>query len=411
MSAIRLEDVTKVFGPRPQRALDLLRQGAGKEEVFQKTRHTVGLFRVSLEVQEGELFVVMGLSGSGKSTLLRTVNRLVEPTEGRVLVRGTEVTALGRKDLLRFRRETFGMVFQHFALLPHRTVLQNVAFPLELKGLPRKAREERARVWLERVGLKGYEGRYPAQLSGGQKQRVGLARALAADPPVLLMDEAFSALDPLIRKEMQEELLRLQAELKKTILFVTHDLDEALRLGDRIAIMRDGVIVQVGTPEEILAQPADEYVAAFVEGVNPARVYRVEGLMREAVTVVLGREGPRAALRRMGQAGVGTAYVVDLRGRFLGVVRAERLAEALGQAEAHPGKGQDLQAFLEPLPTLRPDQTLEEALPLFSQTPLPLPVVDAEGRLLGLVTRGRLLAALAGRPPSEPKSPGVDSPS
>lgn len=404
MSYIRIEGVYKIFGPRAKQVLEEVRRGAGKDEVFQKTRHVVGLRNVNLEIHQGELFVIMGLSGSGKSTLLRVVNRLIEPTAGRVYVGETEVTALKRRDLLRFRQETFGMVFQHFALLPHRTVLQNVAFPLELKGVPRKEREERARVWLERVGLAGYEQNYPVQLSGGQKQRVGLARALCADPPVLLMDEAFSALDPLIRREMQDELLRLQGELKKTILFVTHDLDEALRIGDRIAVMKDGEVVQVGAPEEILARPANEYVAAFVEGVNPAMVYRVEGLMREAVTVTLGREGLRAALRKMGQAGVSSAYAVDRNRRFLGVVRAEVLAEALKK-----GDGQDLTPYLEPLPTLRPDQTLEEALPFFSETPLPLPVVDGEGRLLGIVTRGRLLAALAGRYTPEVPQSGVDS--
>jgi len=404
MSYIRIEGVYKIFGPRAKQVLEEVRRGAGKDEVFQKTRHVVGLKNVNLEIHQGELFVIMGLSGSGKSTLLRVVNRLIEPTAGRVYVGETEVTALKRRDLLRFRQETFGMVFQHFALLPHRTVLQNVAFPLELKGVPRKEREERARVWLERVGLAGYEQNYPVQLSGGQKQRVGLARALCADPPVLLMDEAFSALDPLIRREMQDELLRLQGELKKTILFVTHDLDEALRIGDRIAIMKDGEVVQVGAPEEILARPANEYVAAFVEGVNPAMVYRVEGLMREAVTVTLGREGLRAALRKMGQVGVSSAYAVDRNRRFLGVVRAEVLAEALKK-----GDGQDLTPYLEPLPTLRPDQTLEEALPFFSETPLPLPVVDGEGRLLGIVTRGRLLAALAGRYTPEVPQSGVDS--
>ncbi|GLV47628.1 glycine betaine/L-proline ABC transporter ATP-binding protein [Thermus sp. LT1-2-5] len=406
MSFVRIESVYKIFGPRARRVLEEVRQGRKKDEIFQTTRHVVALRNVNLEVQKGELFVIMGLSGSGKSTLLRAVNRLIDPTAGRICVGDTEVTALNRRELLRFRQATFGMVFQHFALLPHRTVLQNVAFPLELKGVPKREREERARAWLARVGLAGYENNYPVQLSGGQKQRVGLARALCADPPVLLMDEAFSALDPLIRKEMQDELLRLQEELKKTILFVTHDLDEALKLGDRIAIMRDGEIVQVGTPEEILAQPADDYVAAFVEGVNPAKVYRVEGLLLEAVTVILGREGLRAALRKMGQAGVGSAYVVDTQGQFKGVVRAEKLAEALKAG----GDGKDLSPYLEPLPTLRPDQTLEVALPLFSETPLPLPVVDDAGKFLGIVTRGRFLAAMARRytPPVGEASPSTD---
>ncbi len=393
MSFIRVENLYKIFGPKATQALEEVQGGIDKDTLFQKTRHVLGLNRINLEVEQGEFFVIMGLSGSGKSTLLRVLNRLIEPTAGRVLVGDTEVTALSRKELLRFRQDTFGMVFQHFALLPHYNILRNVTFPLELKGLPRKEREEQGMVWLERVGLSGYEKHYPAQLSGGQKQRVGLARALCANPPTLLMDEAFSALDPLIRKEMQDELLRLQQELKKTIVFVTHDLDEAMRLGDRIAIMRDGAVVQVGTAEEILARPADDYVAAFLSGVNPAKIYKVEELVQEPVTVVLEREGPRAALRKMGQAGAVNAYVVNRSGFFRGMVRAEKLAEALKTQ----GEKSGLEGFLEPLSGLSPGQTLEEALPLFSETAVPLPVLDEQGRLLGVVSRGRLIAAMAGR--------------
>ncbi|AWR87988.1 quaternary amine ABC transporter ATP-binding protein [Meiothermus taiwanensis] len=393
MSFIRVENLYKIFGPKATQALEEVRGGIDKDTLFQKTRHVLGLNKINLEVRQGEFFVIMGLSGSGKSTLLRVLNRLVEPTAGRVLVADTEVTNLPRKELLRFRQDTFGMVFQHFALLPHYSILRNVTFPLELKGVSRKEREEKGMIWLERVGLSGYEKHYPAQLSGGQKQRVGLARALCANPPVLLMDEAFSALDPLIRKEMQDELLRLQHELKKTIVFVTHDLDEAMRLGDRIAIMRDGEVVQVGTSEEILARPADDYVAAFLSGVNPAKIYKVEELVQEPVTVVLEREGLRAALRKMGQAGAVNAYVVNRSGFFQGMVRAEKLAEALKTE----GEKSGLEGFLEPLPGLSPGQTLEEALPLFSETAVPLPVLDGQGRLLGVVTRGRLIAAMAGR--------------
>lgn len=393
MSFIRVENLYKIFGPKAGQALEMVQGGTDKDTLFQKTRHVLGLNRINLEVKQGEFFVIMGLSGSGKSTLLRVLNRLIEPTAGRVLVGDTEVTALSRKELLRFRQDTFGMVFQHFALLPHYNILRNVTFPLELKGLSRKDRVEQGLTWLERVGLSGYEKHYPAQLSGGQKQRVGLARALCANPPILLMDEAFSALDPLIRKEMQDELLRLQQELKKTIVFVTHDLDEAMRLGDRIAIMRDGEVVQVGTSEEILARPADDYVAAFLSGVNPAKIYKVEELVQEPVTVVLEREGLRSALRKMGQAGAVSAYVVNRSGFFQGMVRAEKLAEAL-KAEGERG---GLESLLEPLPALSPGQTLEEALPLFSETALPLPILDEKGRLLGVVTRGRLIAAMAGR--------------
>lgn len=393
MSFIRVENLYKIFGPKAGQVLEEVQQGTDKDTLFQKTRHVLGLNRINLEVKQGEFFVIMGLSGSGKSTLLRVLNRLIEPTAGRVLVGDTEVTTLPRKELLRFRQGTFGMVFQHFALLPHYNILRNVTFPLELKGLSRKEREEQGMAWLERVGLSGYEKHYPGQLSGGQKQRVGLARALCANPPILLMDEAFSALDPLIRKEMQDELLRLQQELKKTIVFVTHDLDEAMRLGDRIAIMRDGEVVQVGTAEEILARPADDYVAAFLSGVNPAKIYKVEELVQEPVTAVLEREGLRSALRKIGQAGAVSAYVVNRSGFFQGMVRAEKLAEAL-KTEGERG---GLEGLLEPLPVLSPGQTLEEILPLFSETAVPLPVLDEKGRLLGVVTRGRLIAAMAGR--------------
>jgi glycine betaine/proline transport system ATP-binding protein len=271
MNDIVLRNVTKIFGPAPERVLDLVRAGASKEALLARTGHTIGVRDVSLSIERGTCFVVMGLSGSGKSTLLRHLNRLIEPTAGEILFAGEDILRLPPEALRRFRRDRTSMVFQHFALFPHKTVLENAAYGPNLQArdrAERRANLEKARRWLERVGLAGYEAQYPSQLSGGMQQRVGLARALATEAEVMLMDEAFSALDPLIRREMQDELLRLQTELRRTIVFITHDLDEALRLGDRIAIMNDGAIEQVGRPEEILQHPASAYVARFVADVD-----------------------------------------------------------------------------------------------------------------------------------------------
>jgi glycine betaine/proline transport system ATP-binding protein len=274
MSDIVLRNVTKVFGPAPERVLDLVRAGTSKEELLARTGHTIGVRDVSLSIERGTCFVVMGLSGSGKSTLLRHLNRLIEPTAGEILFAGEDILRLAPEALRRFRRDRTSMVFQHFALFPHKTVLENAAYGPILHArsrAERRANLEKARRWVERVGLSGYEAHYPSQLSGGMQQRVGLARALATEAEVMLMDEAFSALDPLIRREMQDELLRLQGELHRTIVFITHDLDEALRLGDRIAIMNDGVIDQIGRPEDILRHPANAYVARFVADVRERR--------------------------------------------------------------------------------------------------------------------------------------------
>jgi glycine betaine/proline transport system ATP-binding protein len=270
VSKIELRGVTKIFGPDPKAALARVRAGMGKEELLARTGHDLALCDVSLSVEEGEVFVVMGLSGSGKSTLIRHINRLIDPTEGEILIDGQNILDLSIPALELYRRPKMGMVFQNFGLLPHRNVLENVAYGLEIQGRPRAERRRRAEQWIETVGLSGYGGHYPWQLSGGMKQRVGLARALCTDPEILLMDEAFSALDPLTRAQMQDELMALQQRLRKTIVFITHDLDEALRLGDRIAFLKDAGIVQIGAPAEILAAPADDYVRAFVRQLDRA---------------------------------------------------------------------------------------------------------------------------------------------
>lgn len=272
MSKIEIKNLFLVFGHEKQKALRLLSEGVGKDEILKKTGCTVAVNNANLQIAEGEIFVIMGLSGSGKSTLLRCINRLIKPTSGQVVINGQDISALSDKDMRNVRRKVLSMVFQNFGLLPHRTVLQNIAFGLELQGVPRIEREEDALVAMEQVGLAGYESQMIRQLSGGMQQRVGLARALASNPEVLLMDEAFSALDPLIRIQMQDELLALQAKMKKTIVFITHDLNEAIKLGDRIAIMKDGEIVQVGTSEQILTSPANEYVKRFVENVDRTRI-------------------------------------------------------------------------------------------------------------------------------------------
>ena len=334
--------LTKVFGPDPRSVLPLLKDGVDKEAILERTGHTVGLDDVDLHVRRGETFVVMGLSGSGKSTLVRCLNRLIEPTAGTLHLDGTDLLALGLKALREVRRHKMSMVFQRFGLMPHRTVLENVAFGLRVQGVARAERERRAGAWIERVGLSGYEHALPRALSGGMQQRVGLARALCTDPDVLLMDEAFSALDPLIRREMQGELMKLQRELNKTIVFITHDLDEALRLGDRVAILKEGRLVQVGTPTEIVTKPADDYVRAFVEDVDRSRVLKVRHALAFATRTPSAPDGaPRIdADAPLGDAlaalagSDGVLAVVDARGRVLGTLDAPTALTALTERPA-----------------------------------------------------------------------------
>jgi len=279
MSKIEINNIYKIFGPNPEQVLPMVEEGATKEQVMEETDHTVGLDNVSLSIKEGEIFVCMGLSGSGKSTLIRHINRLIDPTSGQVIVDGVDVLSLDDKEILDFRKKTMSMVFQRFGLFPHKTVIENVAYGLEIQEVPEDKRKEIAQGQIDAVGLQGFEHQYPAQLSGGMQQRVGLARALATDPQILLMDEAFSALDPLIRSDMQNQLVDLQSQLKKTIVFITHDLDESLKLGDHIGILNGGRLVQVGRPEDIILKPADDYVKAFVKDVNRSKVLRAKTVM------------------------------------------------------------------------------------------------------------------------------------
>ncbi|GAA4630298.1 glycine betaine/L-proline ABC transporter ATP-binding protein [Actinoallomurus vinaceus] len=350
---------------------------------------TAAVADVSFEVDEGEIFVVMGLSGSGKSTLIRMLNGLLEPTDGSIEVDEVDITAIGGKDLRRLRQEKVSMVFQHFALFPHRTVLENAAYGLETRNVPKQERLAKAKEFLDYVGLAGWEDRYPDQLSGGMQQRVGIARALAAETDILLMDEAFSALDPLIRREMQDLLLDLQGELNKTIVFITHDLNEAMRLGDRIAMLRNGRVMQIGTAEEILTDPANDYVAQFVADVDRTRVLTARSVMETPIAVVEPSGGPRAAVRVMREQQASFTFVVAKDRRLVGVVFAEPAAKAVRE-----GKN-TLDGIVEDgFHPVDPDTAVADLFTLSAESPLPVPVTDGSGKLLGVIPRVTLLAAL-----------------
>lgn len=393
MVKISIQNVSKVFGPHPQQALALYRQGISREQIRRQHRCTVALNQVSLDIHSSEIVVIMGLSGSGKSTLARCLNRLIEPTEGSVIIDGEDITKLSPSALRRLRQRCFGMVFQNFALFPRRSVLQNVAFGLELMGMPEGERIKKSREMLARVGLADWCNAWPEQLSGGMKQRVGLARALALEPQVLLMDEAFSALDPLIRQEMQDELLNLQEEMQKTIVFITHDLNEAFKLGNRIILLQDGVAVQTGTPEEILMSPANDYVARFVSSADVTQVLTAEKIMKrsEAVAVV-GLDGPRAVLRKMRMHSLTSLFVLDTRRRFVGIVHADA-AEKI----AVDGKTDIAEIIQTGISTVLPEAPIAQLIPLMADLPYPLAVVDENKRFKGVIVRGLLLGAIVER--------------
>lgn len=385
---IRLEKVSRIFGKNSTKALRQLDAGIGKQQVQQDTGVVVGVHDVSLDIQAGEIFVIMGLSGSGKSTLLRLINRLLEPNSGRVFIDGEDVTAMGAGQLRSLRRRKFGMVFQSFALLPHRTVLGNVAFGLEIQGVSKSEREARAMQVIETVGLSGYEQKHAFELSGGMQQRVGLARALAADPEILLMDEAFSALDPLIRSQLQDDLLEIQDRLGKTIVFVSHDLDEAIKIGTRIAILRDGHLVQVGTPQEILANPADDYVSAFVEGADRTRVLTAAQIMQPLRVAANPKDSARAVLRKMERSGFGGLLVVDNARHLSGYVRLADISVQRDNNQLDPN------SFI-PLPTGTPDMTLADVIQRINAEGSPLVILDSRQRVTGVVDKSTVLAVLA----------------
>ncbi len=389
MSTVKIEvkNITKIFGAKSKEALNKVKSGMSKQELLENHEHTLGLHDINLSIEEGEIFVIMGLSGSGKSTLIRHFNRLIDPTDGHIVIDGEDVMLMDIKQLEDFRRRKISMVFQSFGLMPHYTVVENVAYALEVRGVSKTERMTTAIQWLETVGLVGYDNLYPRQLSGGQQQRVGLARALAADTDVLLMDEAFSALDPLIRSQMQEQLLELQNKLHKTIVFITHDLSEALRIGSRIAILKDGVLAQVGTPEEILLNPADDYVREFVKKVNRSSILTVQAIMRKP-RVCLENESYQEALEKIEKAGIEWGWVLQ-KNRYQGMVTKSQLKKAITEKSR-----ESLVKMANNSIVVTQDTTIEDALPAAVGNRYPLPVVDQNGKLWGVVTPERMTEAI-----------------
>lgn len=381
----------KVFGRNPNQAVRRLKAGESRTEI--SDAGTAAVIDASFEVKRGEIFVIMGLSGSGKSTIIRMLNGLHEITDGTVVLNGDQITGIPSSRLREIRRENVSMVFQHFALLPHRTVADNVAYPLELRGVGRAERLVKAEEVLAMVGLEGWGDKFPSQLSGGMQQRVGIARALAADTEILLMDEAFSALDPLIRREMQEQLVELQQKLQKTIVFITHDLNEAMFLGDRIAVMRDGRIVQIGTPEDILTDPANDYVAQFVQDVDRTRVLTAANVMERPRAVVPESGGPRAALHEMRDAYSSAVYIVGRDRKLLGMVTDRDAVKLIRKGES------SITSILKPVPqSVNESDVLADLFIPAAESQLPLAVTDAENRLVGVIPRVTLLAALGPGP-------------
>nr|WP_290919326.1 glycine betaine/L-proline ABC transporter ATP-binding protein ProV [Halodesulfovibrio sp.] len=388
-----VKNLYKIFGQKSDRAFKLLEQNFSKDEIFQKTGLTVGVKDASFTVYEGEIFVIMGLSGSGKSTLVRLLNRLIEPSAGSVIVDGKDVSAMPHNELVKFRLKNMSMVFQSFALMPHLSVLENTAFGLKLAGIPEDQRNQRAQEALEQVGLNGWEHASPEQLSGGMQQRVGLARALAVDPDIMLMDEAFSALDPLIRAEMQDELLTLQEQHKRTIIFISHDLDEAIRIGDRIAIMQHGEVVQVGTSDEILRSPANDYVKSFFKGVDPTNILLASDIVRNNhPTLIITKGGNiRTAQEYLSNSDRDYCYLLNAEKRLLGVVSTESLRDA---AEEHSPSAALAHAYLQDVATVNLDDALTEIQPIVASSPCPVPVFNEKQQFKGVISKSRFLRIL-----------------
>ncbi len=386
---IQVKGLWKVFGDKPERALRPEYAASSRDDIQQELGLVVGLRDVSFNVSKGEVFVIMGLSGSGKSTLVRCLIRLIDATQGEIYFDGEDILGYSSDQLIEFRRQKAAMVFQHYGLLPNRRVMDNVSLGLEIQGVDKQTRHAMALEAIETVGLKGWESYYPREMSGGMQQRIGLARALAVNPEVLLMDEPFSGLDPLIRREMQDELISIETELNKTIIFITHDLDEALKLGDRIAIMRDGQIIQEGSPEEIVMLPTDDYVSEFVQDVSRAKIIQAKAVMREPDVVVYERQGPRAALVAMQRHDIAAVFLIGRDFTLRGVLTKEQ-AETLAARQEESLEG----VTLEPAVTASPDAYIEEIVPMAAQTEYPIAVVGDNGSLLGEIGRDVLLMSM-----------------
>lgn len=386
---LEVKNLTKIFGKKQNAALEMVKQGKSKTEILEKTGATVGVYDASFEIKEGEIFVIMGLSGSGKSTLVRMLNRLIDPSSGNIYLDGKDIAKMNVEDLRNIRRHDINMVFQNFGLFPHRTILENTEFGLEMRGVSKEERTTLAEKALDNAGLLPFKDQYPSQLSGGMQQRVGLARALANSPKILLMDEAFSALDPLIRREMQDELLDLQDTNKQTIIFISHDLNEALRIGDRIALMKDGEIMQIGTGEEILTNPANDFVREFVEDVDRSKVLTAQNIMIKPLTTVLEIDGPQVALTRMHREEVSMLMATNRRRQLLGSLTADAAIEARK-------KGLPLSEVIDKdVVTVSKDTVITDIMPLIYDSSAPIAVTDDNDRLLGVIIRGRVIEALA----------------
>lgn len=386
---LEVKNLTKIFGKKQKAALEMVKQGKSKTEILEKTGATVGVYDASFEIKEGEIFVIMGLSGSGKSTLVRMLNRLIDPSSGNIYLDGKDIAKMNVEDLRNIRRHDINMVFQNFGLFPHHTILENTEFGLEMRGVSKEERTTLAEKALDNAGLLPFKDQYPSQLSGGMQQRVGLARALANSPKILLMDEAFSALDPLIRREMQDELLDLQDTNKQTIIFISHDLNEALRIGDRIALMKDGEIMQIGTGEEILTNPSNDFVREFVEDVDRSKVLTAQNIMIKPLTTVLEIDGPQVALTRMHREEVSMLMATNRRRQLLGSLTADAAIEARK-------KGLPLSEVIDKdVVTVSKDTVITDIMPLIYDSSAPIAVTDDNDRLLGVIIRGRVIEALA----------------
>lgn len=384
---LRMEHVNKLYGPNKSEAARMMQNGSNKDEVYKKTGCTVALWDVTFEVPKGKVFVVIGLSGSGKSTAVRCFNKLTEPTDGAVYYHDQNIMEMSQKDLLEYRRNKISMVFQSFGLMSHRNVINNVAYSLEVRGMSRDEREKKASEAISMVGLDGWAYQSCQQLSGGMRQRVGIARALVSDPEILLMDEPFSALDPLVRKDMQFELLQIQRKLKKTIVFITHDIDEAFKMGDTVCIMKDGKVVQIGTPEELTMNPADDYVREFIESADKAKVATVKNIMITPSSIIKTKESPERAVRVMRNNNLSSVVVIDEDMQLKGILTLQEALDARGS-------GKHVTELCTEIPSVGPDTMLSEVIPIASEAWYPIAVTDDSGALLGLVTKASILASM-----------------
>lgn len=385
---LKVENVTKIFGPRPKKVIPLIEKGASKREILDKTGHTVGVYNANMEIMEGETFVIMGLSGSGKSTLIRCFNLLNKPTSGAIYVDGENIVSYNKEQLKFFRQKKIAMVFQHFGLFSHRTVMENIEYGLEVRGLSKNERREIAQKHIDTVGLKGYENQYPDELSGGMRQRVGIARALTNDPDILLMDEPFSALDPLIRREMQLELLDIQTRLQKTIIFITHDVNEAFRIGDRVAVMKDGNVEQVGTPEDLLESPANDYIVEFTREIDRSKVLQAENIMSKPLNIVNSKDGLHVAIKNMEEHGISSVFITNRERQLLGLVTIDQAIDGVKNRKTID------EVMSTDVRTAYPEEYVQDIIPRVLDSKYPLVVVDETNRIKGIILRVHVLSSI-----------------